>query len=100
IGYGSTFGPIREAQAILERHGVPTRFYNARTLFPVPVRTLEPFLASVDVAYVVEHNYTGQFADLVRGAIPQHYRKLRSIRKYDGSSFRAPEIVGPIQGGT
>jgi len=99
IGYGSTFGPIREAQAILERHGVPTRFYNARTLFPVPVRTLEPFLASVDVAYVVEHNYTGQFADLIRGALPQHYKKLRSIRKFDGASFRAPEIVGPVRGG-
>jgi 2-oxoglutarate ferredoxin oxidoreductase subunit alpha len=99
IGYGSTFGPIREAQGILERQGLSTRFYNARTLFPVPVRTLEPFLASVDAAYVVEHNYTGQFADLIRGALPQHYRKLRSIRKFDGSSFRAPEIAGPIRGG-
>ncbi len=100
IGYGSTFGPIREAQAILEREGFATRFYNARTLFPVPVKTLEPFLASVDRAYIVEHNYTGQFEDLIRGALPQHYRKLRSIRKFDGDSFRAPEIVAPIRGGT
>jgi 2-oxoglutarate ferredoxin oxidoreductase subunit alpha len=99
IGYGSTFGPIREAQGILERGGLPTRFYNARTLFPVPVKTLEPFLASVDAAYVVEHNYTGQFEDLIRGALPQHYQKLRSIRKFDGNSFRAPEIVAPIRGG-
>jgi 2-oxoglutarate/2-oxoacid ferredoxin oxidoreductase subunit alpha len=99
IGYGSTFGPIREAQGTLDRLGVKTRFYNARTLFPVPTNTLEPFLASVDLAYVVEHNYTGQFADLIRGALPQHYAKLRSIRKYDGSSFRAPEIVAPIRGG-
>jgi 2-oxoglutarate/2-oxoacid ferredoxin oxidoreductase subunit alpha len=100
IGYGSTFGPIREAQAILDREGVPTRFYNARTLFPVPTKTLEPFLASVDAAYVVEHNYTGQFEDLIRGALPQHYQKLRAIRKFDGSSFRAPEIVRAIRGGT
>ncbi|MCI4361967.1 MAG: 2-oxoacid:acceptor oxidoreductase subunit alpha [Thermoplasmata archaeon] len=99
IGYGSTFGPIREAQATLERAGTKTRFYNARTLFPVPVESLDPFLTSVDVAYVVEHNYTGQFADLIRGALPQHFRKLRSIRKYDGDSFRSPEIVAPIRGG-
>jgi 2-oxoglutarate/2-oxoacid ferredoxin oxidoreductase subunit alpha len=99
IGYGSTFGPIREAQATLERVGTKTRFYNARTLFPVPVESLEPFLMSVDVAYVVEHNYTGQFADLIRGALPQHHAKLRSIRKYDGDSFRSPEIVAPIRGG-
>ncbi|MCI4327727.1 MAG: 2-oxoacid:acceptor oxidoreductase subunit alpha [Thermoplasmata archaeon] len=100
IGYGSTFGPIREAQGILEREGIPTRFYNARTLFPVPTKTLEPFLASVGAAYVVEHNYTGQFEDLVRGALPQHYQKLRSIRKFDGNSFRAPEIVRAIRGGS
>jgi 2-oxoglutarate ferredoxin oxidoreductase subunit alpha len=100
IGYGSTFGPIREAQGLLERAGIKTRFYNARTLFPVPTRTLEPFLASMDVVYVVEHNYTGQFAGLIRGALPQHHAKLRSIKKFNGDSFRAPEIVGPIQGGT
>jgi 2-oxoglutarate ferredoxin oxidoreductase subunit alpha len=100
IGYGSTFGPIREAQGTLERAGTKTRFYNARTLFPVPVETLDPFLTSVDLAYVVEHNYTGQFADLIRGALPQHHAKLRSIRKYDGDSFRSPEIVAPIRGGT
>lgn len=99
IGYGSTFGPIREAQATLERAGTKTRFYNARTLFPVPKETLEPFLSSVDVAYVVEHNYTGQFAELIRSALPQHHAKLRSIRKYDGDSFRSPEIVAPIRGG-
>ncbi|MCI4355534.1 MAG: 2-oxoacid:acceptor oxidoreductase subunit alpha [Thermoplasmata archaeon] len=99
IGYGSTFGPIREAQGLLDRAGIRTRFYNARTLFPVPSRTLEPFLASMDVVYVVEHNYTGQFAEMIRAALPQHHAKLRSIKKFDGNSFRAPEIVGPIQGG-
>ncbi|MCI4333304.1 MAG: 2-oxoacid:acceptor oxidoreductase subunit alpha [Thermoplasmata archaeon] len=99
IGYGSTFGPIREAQGALDRAGVKTRFYNARTLFPVPKESLDPFLSAMDVVYVVEHNYTGQFADLIRSALPQHHAKLRSIRKYDGDSFRSPEIVAPIQGG-
>ncbi|MCI4329826.1 MAG: 2-oxoacid:acceptor oxidoreductase subunit alpha [Thermoplasmata archaeon] len=99
IGYGSTFGPIREAQGTLDRAGVKTRFYNARTLFPVPKESLDPFLSAMDVVYVVEHNYTGQFADLIRSALPQHHAKLRSIRKYDGDSFRSPEIVAPIQGG-
>jgi 2-oxoglutarate ferredoxin oxidoreductase subunit alpha len=99
IGYGSTFGPIREAQVLLEQRGLPTRFYNARTLFPVPTRSLEPFLASMDVVYVVEHNYTGQFADLIRSALPQHHAKLRSVKKFDGDSFRARELVDAIRGG-
>ncbi|HTP55596.1 MAG TPA: 2-oxoacid:acceptor oxidoreductase subunit alpha [Thermoplasmata archaeon] len=97
IGFGSTWGPIREAQEVLAARGVPTRFYQARTIFPVPVDTLGPFLADVDVAYIVEHNFTGQFARLVREHLPQHHAKLRSIAKCDGFSFRFPEIVAAVK---
>jgi 2-oxoglutarate/2-oxoacid ferredoxin oxidoreductase subunit alpha len=97
IGFGSTSGPILEAQRLLGARGVPTRYYQARTVFPVPAHELDPFLGSVEAAYVVEHNYTGQFARLIREALPWHHAKLRSVLKYDGSSFRAPEIVGEIR---
>jgi 2-oxoglutarate/2-oxoacid ferredoxin oxidoreductase subunit alpha len=98
IGFGSTWGPIREAQQILAADGVATRFYQARTLYPVPTETLEPFLASVDVAYIVEHNFTGQFARLIRESLPQYHAKLRSILRYDGFSMRSPEIIAQIKG--
>jgi 2-oxoglutarate ferredoxin oxidoreductase subunit alpha len=97
IGFGSTSGPILEAQRLLEARGLPTRYYQARTVFPVPSHELEPFLASVDAAYVVEHNYTGQFGRLIRETLPGHHAKLRSILKYDGSTFRAPEIVAGVK---
>ncbi len=97
VGFGSTSGPILEAQRLLAARGIASRYYQARTVFPVPAHELDPFLASVDAAYVVEHNYTGQFANLVRAALPWHHAKLRSILKYDGASFRAPEIVAGIQ---
>ncbi len=96
IGYGSTSGPILETQAILAARGIPTRYLQARTIFPVPVHEIDPFLQSVDVAYVVEHNYTGQFARLLREFLPWHHAKLRSILKYDGYSFRTPQILGEI----
>jgi 2-oxoglutarate/2-oxoacid ferredoxin oxidoreductase subunit alpha len=96
IGFGSTSGPILETQRILAARGAPTRYLQARTLYPVPVHEIDPFLQSVDVAYVVEHNYTGQFHRLLRETMPWHYPKLRSILKYDGHSFRAPEIIGHI----
>ncbi len=96
VGFGSTSGPIREAQRLLEARGLPTRYYQARTLFPVPTHELDPFLAGVDRAYVVEHNFTGQFARLLRENLPWHHTKLRSILKYDGATFRAPEIVAEI----
>ncbi|HYA10646.1 MAG TPA: 2-oxoacid:acceptor oxidoreductase subunit alpha [Thermoplasmata archaeon] len=97
VGFGSTSGPILEAQRLLESRGLPSRYYQARTVFPVPVHELDPFLGSVDVAYIVEHNYTGQFARLVRETLPWHHAKLRSILKYDGSTFRAPEIVASVK---
>ena len=97
IGYGSTSGPIREVQSILATRGLATRYFQARTLFPVPVHELDPFLASVEVAYVVEHNYTGQFARLLREHLPWHHTKLRTILKYDGASFRAPQIIAEVK---
>jgi 2-oxoglutarate ferredoxin oxidoreductase subunit alpha len=96
IGYGSTVGPIREAQGLLQAQGKATKFLQPRTLYPVPVHEIDPFLQSVDVCYVVEHNYTGQFARLVRETMPWHHAKLRSINKYDGSNFRAPQIIAGI----
>lgn len=97
IGYGSTSGPIRETQSILAARGVKTRYLQARTLYPVPVAELDPFLKGVDVAYVVEHNYTGQFARLLREFLPWHHAKLRSILKYDGYTFRTPQIISEVK---
>ena len=97
IGYGSTSGPILEAMDVLDAEGIVTKYLQARTLFPVQQETLGPFFDSVDVAYVVEHNYTGQLARLIREEMPQYHAKLRSILKYDGFSFRAPDIADPIR---
>jgi 2-oxoglutarate/2-oxoacid ferredoxin oxidoreductase subunit alpha len=97
VGYGSTSGPILETQAILAARGIPTRYLQARTLYPLPVHEIDPFLQSVDVAYVVEHNYTGQFARLLREHLPWHHAKIRSILKYDGYSFRTPQILAEVK---
>jgi len=97
IGFGSTSGPILEAQSLLRHRGIATRYLQARTVFPVPVHEIDPFLKEVDVAYVVEHNYTGQFSRLLRETMPWHHAKLRSILKYDGFSFRAPQIVAAMK---
>jgi 2-oxoglutarate/2-oxoacid ferredoxin oxidoreductase subunit alpha len=97
IGFGGTSGPILEATQALATRGVPSRYFQARTVYPVPVHELDPFLKGVDVAYVVEHNYTGQFARLLRETMPWHYAKLRSILKYDGYPFRAPQILAGVK---
>jgi 2-oxoglutarate ferredoxin oxidoreductase subunit alpha len=97
VGFGSTSGPILEAQHLLQRKGISTRYLQVRTVYPVPVHEIDPFFKEVDVAYVVEHNYTGQLARLLRETMPWHHAKLRSILKYDGYSFRAPEIAADVK---
>ena len=97
IGFGSTSGPILEAMDLLDAEGISTKYLQARTLFPVQQETLGPFFDSLDLAFVVEHNYTGQLARLIREEMPQYHAKLRSILKYDGFSFRAPDIASPIR---
>jgi 2-oxoglutarate ferredoxin oxidoreductase subunit alpha len=97
VAFGSTTGPVLEAQELLAIRGTKTRFFQARTLFPVQTHTLLPFLESVDVAFVVEHNYTGQYAQLLREALPDQHKKLRSVLKYDGLPFRAPDLVARVE---
>ncbi len=97
IAYGSTTGAVREAQELLALRGIPTRFFQSRTIFPVQTHTLEPFLKEVDVAFVVECNYTGQYGQLIREALPQHHAKLRPILKYDGLPFRGPDLAHRVE---
>ncbi|MHB8352704.1 MAG: 2-oxoacid:acceptor oxidoreductase subunit alpha, partial [Thermoplasmata archaeon] len=97
IAYGSTTGPLREAQELLRLRGHASRFLQARTLFPVPTETFRPFLEQVDVAFVVEHNFTGQFSQLLREAMPDLAGKLRPVLRYDGLPFRAPEVAQVVE---
>ena len=86
----------REALRLLEARGIRARYLQARTLYPVPVHEIDPFLKELETVYVVEHNYTGQLARLLRETMPWHHAKMRSILKYDGYTFRAPQILAAV----
>jgi 2-oxoglutarate ferredoxin oxidoreductase subunit alpha len=77
ITFGSTIGPVREAQGLLAAKGTAVQILQPQTLYPVPVHEIDPFLKSVDVCYVIEHNYTGQLARLLRETMPWQHAKLR-----------------------
>jgi 2-oxoglutarate ferredoxin oxidoreductase subunit alpha len=95
IGYGSNRGPIAEAQDRLAAAGTPTKFLQLRTLWPFPEAEVKAFIESVDHAFVVENNYTGQLDRLIRyvvGPLP----KLHRVLKYNGKPFRPIEVIEPI----
>lgn len=100
IGFGSTFGPITESMMQLEEKGVEVRFHQIRTIWPLLEDDLHDFVDRLDRVFVVENNYSGQLANLIRSSFPDSGEKIESITKFDGSSFKPKEITGAILSGT
>ncbi|MGM0369154.1 MAG: 2-oxoacid:acceptor oxidoreductase subunit alpha [Bacillota bacterium] len=95
VGWGSTYGPLLEAQELLAAAGVKVGFLSFNDVWPLPTEKLEELAAKDLELIVVENNYTAQFAKLVRGETginAQH-----NILKYDGRPFTGKEIYNRIQ---
>ena len=95
IGFGSTYGPIVESMQQLLEKGISVKFHQIRTIWPLLVDDLQEFIDKTDAVFVIESNYQGQLATLIRGAIDDH-AKIQSITKFDGSSFKPKEITSAI----
>jgi len=95
IGFGSTYGPIVESIQQLSEKGIVVKFHQIRTIWPLLVDDLQEFIEKTDVVFVIESNYQGQLATLIRGAIDDN-AKIQSITKFDGSSFKPKEITSAI----
>jgi len=91
ISYGSNLGPILEAMEQLGKQGFKTKFLLLRSIYPL-LEEVQEFLESVNTAFVVESNLTGQLAGLIRREYG-YADKIVRINKYDGSVFRPSDIV-------
>ena len=69
IGFGSTYGPIVESMQQLTEKGIPIKFHQIRTIWPLLADDLHEFIDTVDTVFIIESNYQGQLAALIRGAI-------------------------------
>jgi 2-oxoglutarate/2-oxoacid ferredoxin oxidoreductase subunit alpha len=96
IGYGSNRGPIKEAQDRLAASGVATNFLQLRTLWPFPEDDIRTFVGAYDHVFIVENNYTGQLARLIRavvGPLPH----VHPVLKYNGKPFRPIEVIEAVE---
>lgn len=66
IGWGSTYGTILEARAQGEQIGLPVAHCQLRLISPLPTETIVSFCQGLDTVLVVEENYTGQLAGIIR----------------------------------
>lgn len=95
IGFGSTYGAIKEAVATLNE---PQGNYSALIfgdVYPLPVQLLTRFAAAASQVICIEQNATGQLASLIREVtgIKCH----SSILKYDGRQLSAMDILAALK---
>ena len=95
VGWGSTWGTIKEAAARLRQNGTRTNHLQIKFLAPLHVDEISEILGSSKQIIIVENNQSGQFARHLRAetGIVAHGH----IRKYDGEPFEPNHIVSGVK---
>lgn len=90
LGWGSTYGPLREAVDRLNAGGRRANMLHIRDVWPFPAEKLRAALSGAQRTIMVEGNATGQMAFLLEaetGLKIDHH-----IRRFDGRPF-SPEYI-------
>ena len=90
IGFGSTFGPVREAIDRLLEQGLSVGSFYPRILMPFPADKVIDFVKDAKRVVVPEVNFTGQLARLIKA---ETGIELESVAKCDGLPFTAEAIM-------
>jgi 2-oxoglutarate ferredoxin oxidoreductase subunit alpha len=96
VGWGSTYGPIREAVQLLNKDN--THKYGALLfgdIYPLPQKLLTKYCAIAKKVINVEQNFTGQLGRLITAETA--IRMDNSILKYDGRQLDAKEIYARVK---
>ncbi|PTI70494.1 2-oxoacid:acceptor oxidoreductase subunit alpha [Staphylococcus succinus] len=91
LGFISTKGAIQEGKARLEAQGLKVNHLQIRQLHPFPKETLQQAVNKASKVVVVEHNYQGQLANIIKMNVNLG-DKLVNQTKYDGTPFLPNEI--------
>jgi 2-oxoglutarate/2-oxoacid ferredoxin oxidoreductase subunit alpha len=95
LGWGSTYGVLREAVDALADSGVAAALLHFSDIWPLPRKRLISLLPGAKHSFCVENNATGQLAALIRretGLAVGHH-----ILKYDGRPFLPREIAQEVK---
>ena len=94
VGWGSTYGALREATDRLNEQGLTVNFLQFVDMFPLEERVIEAELDKIKRMIVVEQNYTGQLAHVLRGLTGR--KADQRVNKYDGRPLSPDEIVAAV----
>ena len=95
IGWGSTYGPIKEAVKLLNEKENKYAALVFGDVYPLPQKVLREKAGKAKTIINIEQNATGQLADLIKEQT--QILCTRSILKYDGRQISAEEITQRVQ---
>lgn len=95
IGWGSMYGPLKEAVEMLQKDGVSVGALVFGDLYPLPTKLLEKYTAAAKKVINVEQNFNGQLAKLIR--METGIGMTGSILKYDGRQLSSQEIAEKVK---
>jgi len=87
IGWGSTYGPVKEAIENLQKDDIGFLYFNQ--VYPVHSST-EKSLRKAEKTIIFENNAQGQFADLIK--LKTGFDIGKKILKYNGMPFSVEEV--------
>ena len=95
LGWGSTWGAIKEAAERLNAEGISVNHFHIKTMLPLHVDEITAVLGKSQRIIIIENNQSGQFARHLRAetGIAAHGH----IRKYDGEPFEPKHIVSSVK---
>jgi 2-oxoglutarate ferredoxin oxidoreductase subunit alpha len=94
LGWGSTYGVLKEAIEILAEKGVVANQLAIKWIVPFHGDAVEEILSSAKRVLLIENNHSGQFARYLRSETG--YAPDGHIRKYDGEPFMPHHVVDGV----
>lgn len=95
IGWGSTYGALREAIDLATRDGLKAKLVHLSEIWPFPAEAMAQELQQCERSFVVENNATGQMAHLIRAQTG--HQVTGRILKFDGRPFSPDHILGQLK---
>ncbi|MEK5333835.1 MULTISPECIES: 2-oxoacid:acceptor oxidoreductase subunit alpha [unclassified Lysinibacillus] len=96
VGFNSTRGAIEEVQERLNAQGMKVNHAHIRLIHPFPSADMAPLVEKAKKVIVVENNYTGQLANIMKMNIGGH-GKIEMITKYNGTPFLPGELENRVK---
>jgi 2-oxoglutarate ferredoxin oxidoreductase subunit alpha len=96
IGWGSTYGAIREVVSRMGEQGARLNMLHLNELWPFPAQSVAEVIDKAGKCYVVENNATGQLARLIKQETGENLDN--KILKFDGRPFTPERIIAGLKG--